>query len=269
MSSDAEWEKWGRQDPYFGVVTHDKYRNRNLSASAKAEFFQSGKDHIDHVLDVCRQRIDVNFSPRRSLDFGCGTGRLLIPLAGISETAVGIDVSDSMLREAEKNCNELQLKNVSLVKSDDQLSRLEGQFDFIHSFIVFQHIPVDRGKNIVAALLGHLAENGICAIHFTYAKQAFADNWGWPFANQSGFLAKSLNTVKPASGRLTSLAKRVIGRVFKRNSRSAKDPEMQMNPYRLNDLLFMIQSLGVGDLFVEFVNHDGEFGVYLFFQKLN
>jgi len=146
MTTDAEWEKWGRQDPYFGVITFEKYRNQNLSESAKAEFFQTGKDHIEHVMDVCRKHIDSNFSPRRSLDFGCGTGRLLLPLAGISEAAVGIDVSDSMLKETRKNCTEHQIDNVQLVKSDDQLSRLEGQFDFIHSFIVFQHIPVDRGK---------------------------------------------------------------------------------------------------------------------------
>jgi hypothetical protein len=45
------------------------------------------------------------------------------------------------------------------------------------------------------------------------------------------------------------------------------DPEIQMNPYHLNELFFLVQSSGVHRLHVEFTNHGGELGVFLFFQK--
>lgn len=31
MTSDADWKKWGATDPYFGVITHEKFRGKNLN----------------------------------------------------------------------------------------------------------------------------------------------------------------------------------------------------------------------------------------------
>jgi hypothetical protein len=46
-----------------------------------------------------------------------------------------------------------------------------------------------------------------------------------------------------------------------------RDPEMQMNSYNMNALLFSIQSAGVSNLYVECTDHEGKLGVFLFFQK--
>ena len=102
-------------------------------------------------MEVCKRHLDPSFSPKSVLDFGCGTGRLVIPLAEIADYVLGLDVSESMLWEARKNCKAHALNNVQLLKSDDTLSCLDGCFDFIHSFIVFQHIPVKRGIRIFAS----------------------------------------------------------------------------------------------------------------------
>jgi 2-polyprenyl-3-methyl-5-hydroxy-6-metoxy-1,4-benzoquinol methylase len=248
MSTDAEWEKWGKKDPYFGVLAHKKFRRESLTDETKIEFFESGRSHIRHVFEVCRRRLDQGFSPKRALDFGCGTGRLVIPLAEIAEHVVGLDVSDSMLHEARKNCNEYSVKNVSLLKADDNLSSLDGCFDFIHSVIVFQHIPVERGKRIFTNLLNHLAEGGICAIQFIYARAILGERYGVPLLGL--FIKKSL---------------RIVKRLVRRSVR--RDPEMQMNPYNVNELFFLIQSAGVHNLHAELTDHGGEVGLFLYFQK--
>lgn len=253
MSTDAEWEKWGKKDPYFAVLTHEKFRSQNLTDEAKIEYFESGRGHIRHVLEVCRRHLDPDFSPKRVLDFGCGTGRLVIPLAEIAEHVLGLDVSDSMLKEALKNCNEYSAKNVSLLKSDDNFSSLDGCFDFIHSFIVFQHIPVDRGRRIFTNLLNHLEEGGICAIQFTYSKAIFGESYGVPPVELP--IKKSLKIAKRLVRRLVRLA-------FPR-----REPGMQMNPYNANELFFLIQSVGIHNLHVEFTDHWGELGLFLYFQK--
>jgi SAM-dependent methyltransferase len=253
MNTDVEWEKWGKRDPYFGVVTFDRFRNQNLTDEAKTEFFESGRSHIRHVLDVCRRYFDQDFSPKRALDFGCGVGRLVIPLAGIAEHVVGLDVSDSMLKEALKNCNEYSVNNVRLLKSDDNLSSLDGCFDFIHSFIVFQHIPVERGRDIFANLLDHLEDGGICAIQLTYSKAIFGDSYGVPPVEFP--VKKSLKVIK----RLVRKSMRI--------ELPGRDPEMQMNPYNVNELLFLTQSIGIDNLHVEFTDHEGELGLFLYFQK--
>jgi len=45
------------------------------------------------------------------------------------------------------------------------------------------------------------------------------------------------------------------------------DPEMQMNPYNVNELLFLIQRSGVKQYYAEFTDHGGELGIVLYFQR--
>ena len=45
------------------------------------------------------------------------------------------------------------------------------------------------------------------------------------------------------------------------------DPEMQMNPYQLSELAFLLQSAGIPGFQAQFTDHGGELGVFLFFKK--
>lgn len=258
MSTDIEWERWGKKEPYFGVLTDEKFRSRNLTEEAKEEFFATGKQHVDQVINICRTHFDQGFSPKRILDFGCGVGRLVVPFAGLGEYVVGLDVSESMLKEAARNCNIYSVRNVDLIHSDDNLSSLDGRFDLIHSFIVFQHIPVERGRRIFGNLLHHLADGGICAIQITYSKAIFSNSNGVP-------------PEKPTkAGPLIITWLRAIKRLVMnqpKNKVPNQDPEMQMNPYNVNELFFIIQALGIHDIYLEFTDHGGEFGIFLYFRK--
>ncbi len=40
------WEAYGRQEPYFGVLTRERFLRRNLDEAARAEFFASGERHV-------------------------------------------------------------------------------------------------------------------------------------------------------------------------------------------------------------------------------
>src|SRR5689334_22910596 len=97
IDTDADWESWGKRDPYFGVISDDKYRQTKLTQAEKFEFFQSGGGHVQHVLDICRTYVYKDYAPKSALDFGCGVGRVTIPLARVVECVVGLDVADSML----------------------------------------------------------------------------------------------------------------------------------------------------------------------------
>jgi SAM-dependent methyltransferase len=253
MGTDDEWEEWGRTDPYHGVVTFERYRRENLTEDVREEFFASGRNHVEHVLAMCRRHFDGEFTPLRAVDFGCGTGRLLVPLARAAESVVGLDVSDSMLAEARRNCERFSVTNVTLLKSDDELSHLDGSFDFVNSVIVFQHIPADRGQRIFRRLLGHLENGGICAVQFIYSIPEYARSHGLPPRE-----LPLVPTLRKLKKKVATLAKRLIG---------GHDPEMQMNPYDVNQLLFTIQSLGVREVHAEFTDHEGHLGIYLYFRK--
>jgi SAM-dependent methyltransferase len=244
MSTDSAWEEWGRRDPYFGVITDPKFRRGNITDDSKREFFESGAGHVSHVVKVIHQHIDANFSPKRVLDFGCGVGRLLVPFAGVAQEVVGLDVSPSMLQEAKRNCEERGATNVKLLPSDDALSSLSSGFDLIHSFIVFQHIPIERGLLIFSQLLQHLNPGGVGAVQLTYHK-------AYDTAPRAGLFERLRHRYRRQDNR----------------REPSVDPVMQMNPYNLNSILFLMQEIRVARFYADFTDHGGELGTFLFFQR--
>lgn len=254
VSTDSAWEEWGRREPYFGVITNAKFRRAALTEAARNEFFESGRVHVEYVFRMIRKYIAPTFQPVAVLDFGCGVGRSLVHFSPTSEQVVGIDVSPSMLEEARRNCDAFGAGNVRLLVSDDRLSALVGsEYDLIHSFIVFQHIPPERGREIFRRLLDHLSPNGVGTIHFSYSKTRYAATHG---------LAPPAPPAVSVSGAVK------LWKVSAASPPAASDPEMQMNPYHLNEVMFMLQRCGVRRFHVEFTDHGGELGVFLFFQKL-
>jgi ubiquinone/menaquinone biosynthesis C-methylase UbiE len=267
MNTDEEWEKWGKTDPYYGVKTMPQFRSWNLNEEAKKEFFDMGRKEIDEVFEICRNHFDPDFSPEKVLDFGCGVGRLVIPLAKKASHVVGLDVSDSMLEEARKNCQKYNVNNVSLLKSDDHLSSLKGTFDFIHSFIVFQHLPADKGTKLFTKLLNFLNEDGICAVQFTYSLPIYKENNGIPspISEYKKQKRRLKQFIRDTCRHALKSAKNFFSSEKKKASR--KDPEMQMNDYNMNELLFIIQSAGVENIHIKFTDHGGFLGAYIFFRK--
>jgi len=169
---DKSWEELGRSDPYYGVLSADRFRSASLDANVKAEFLDSGRAHMTELLG----RIETRLGPVKrgnALDFGCGVGRLVLPLASqLGFTHVtGVDISPSMLAEATRNAREHGLDNVKFVLSDDSLSRLDRKYDFIHSVIVLQHIPAGRGQRLVQQLVGSLAPDGVAALHMPISRK--------------------------------------------------------------------------------------------------
>jgi len=258
VDTDRDWESWGRRDPYYGVLTDDRFRGRRLTAEARADFFASGSAHVDHVLDVCRRHLDPGFSPARILDFGCGTGRLVIPFAALARQVVGLDISDSMLAEARRNCAELGLANVELRRSDDELTNAVGGFDLVHSYIVLQHIDAGRGLAILERLLSRLNPGGIAALHLTYSKRRFRATRG-----VNPLRPGSLRALVRGCGRRAEAWIRSLGR----GRRQERDPGMLMSDYDATAVLFMVQDLGVGELFAEFTDHGGSLGTMLYFRR--
>jgi len=243
-ATDKQWERLGKEAPYFGVLTDDEFKRENLDEHAKSGFFRSGEEHIDFIIRVIKQHLDANFCPKRSLDFGCGTGRLVIPIAKRFGHVVGVDISKSMLQEARRNC---QPYNVEFIESDDELSKVNGKFDFVHSYIVLQHIPVRRGVKFFEQMIELLADGGVAALHFTY------------FRDMS-FIRKSLCWIQKKIPLMGNLANLVKGKAF-------SNPHMQMNDYNMNRIFELLQKRGCGQVYIHFTNHYGHLGLIVFFQK--
>jgi SAM-dependent methyltransferase len=161
LNTDKTWERYGEVDPYFGVITNSKYHSWVLTDQARDEFFRSGEEHVQRILKILRE-INPGFSPNRAIDFGCGVGRVALPLARESASVLGVDVAAGMLSEAQKNAAE---RGVSSVRFAPEVS---GYFDLVHSFIVIQHIPPRRGLPIVRDLVSRVLPGGMIVLQVPY-----------------------------------------------------------------------------------------------------
>jgi ubiquinone/menaquinone biosynthesis C-methylase UbiE len=243
--SDKEWEKFGKTAPYFGVLTDEKFKAANLEKAALDDFFESGQRHIEFVMREIRH-IAPDVSIRKALDFGCGVGRLAFPLAKFCESVTGADISISMLEEAEKNRRRFGIDNIGWVSDIHALKTSGKRFDLVHSHIVFQHIPRNKGLALTRILTDLLDSGGMGVLHF-------------PFRCRS--LLRSLFSLimkhVPFAYNLWNLCKK----------RPWSYPYMQMNVYDLNAIFRILEECGCEFCFCRFVR-DGDYeGVILFFRK--
>ncbi len=241
------WERLARSDPYFAVLRDARYHRDRLTDAALDDFFASGEAHLEQVFTTVRERLGISLQPERALDFGCGVGRVTIPLAARARSVVAVDTSDTMLHEAAGHCARRGVTNVEFVLADARLTALRGTFDFVHSYIVFQHIPWREGRPILARLIALLREGGVAALHVIYAER-------------TGRAVRALEWAQ----RSVPLAHEVMNLL---RGRSPRTPLIEMNCYALTMVLGLLQAEACDACHLQFTRHGAYDGVLLFFQK--
>ncbi len=245
--SNADWQHIARERPYFGVLSESAYAEPALSDAQLAQFLDSGQRYVNMVLDQCTRFFGANGQTGSALDFGCGVGRLSLPLARRFGQVTGLDVAPAMLSEARRLAQLANLHNVQWLLADEQLSGIAGaQFDFMLSFIVFQHIPEARGQRLLQQLLTHLGPGGMAVFHFKYAQVI-------PRHPCSTFLSHYV-----PGGRLLVNALR---------GKPLQEPHMQMNAYNLNRLVQSFQEAGIQEIHTRLEDHGGHWGVEMYVRR--
>jgi len=151
----SDWEELARREPYFPVLTNEGVRDE--------EFLETGEADIALLLPAISALLGRDVPLTSVLDFGCGAGRLTIPLARRAVRVVACDVSPSVLEHARNNVRDAGLSNVAFVEARE----VEGQFDFICSLLVFQHIRPAEGYKIIRNLLRLLSPHGVAVLQLT------------------------------------------------------------------------------------------------------
>ncbi|MGH7337546.1 MAG: class I SAM-dependent methyltransferase [Myxococcota bacterium] len=218
-------------------MTDDAYLRRHLTGEKLARFMASGEGHVERVWRAIQRAGIFPYRPDSALDFGCAVGRVALALAGRCGSVLGVDVSPSMLRVAERLRAERGIENLSYALVDDSLRALGGPFDFIHSYIVLQHIPVRRGLKILRALFGALRPGGVCAIQLVVTSPH-------PLLH-----APLLRPLRVASQNL----RRLLG----------QRPRMQMNAYPANEVFALAHAAGLVAGAIEFSDHKNHLSVFL------
>ena len=151
----SDWEELARREPYFPVFTDEGVRDD--------AFLETGEADVALLLPAIAAILGRDVPLASVLDFGCGAGRLTIPLARRAVRVIACDIAPSMFEHARKNVCEAGLSNVAFVET----RALAGRFDFICSLLVFQHIRAAEGYEIIRALLDLLSPGGVAALQLT------------------------------------------------------------------------------------------------------
>lgn len=153
------WDSFGKKDPMKAILDWDGKEGRNWKPE---EFFKVGEEEISFIINEVEKRLPFE-EKNRSLDFGCGVGRLTFPLAEIFKESHGLDISEQMIIHASKHCIKKGKSNCTFHHNRKEHLGLfkDAYFDFILSIIVLQHMEPRYFLRYITEFLRILKYGGI------------------------------------------------------------------------------------------------------------
>ena len=158
----AQWSRLGDAEPHWSVLTADKYRSGQIAAHLP-DFQRSGASEVRHLDAVLRRNHLAWPHQGLCIDYGCGVGRLSVPLAAHCARVLGVDISAGHLRVAAQEAaaqglgDKLQWLQLRTLAGLDSLP----QADMVYSAIVLQHNPPPVIALTLARLLRCLKPGGV------------------------------------------------------------------------------------------------------------
>jgi SAM-dependent methyltransferase len=154
------WESLGNDRPFHSVLTQDRYLPSQFSDAA-AEFWQSGEveawDLAGHLAGLGLVRLEDAVA----LEFGCGVGRVAIPLAAIARSVIAYDISERHLEFARKRAAALGRANMQIIAIGGGLPADFEPCDVFYSRLVLQHSPPPIIGEVIRRLIRSLKQGGV------------------------------------------------------------------------------------------------------------
>jgi SAM-dependent methyltransferase len=145
-----DWEDLAQVDPLWAIASAP---GKRFGRTDREAFYASGERKVQGLME----RLDGLGLPTaygRALDFGCGAGRITLPLADRFEQVVGVDIAPTMLDLAHERAAERPGVEFRLDADGDQSALAGESFDLVYTGLVLQHLPTSEDA---LACLGRLA----------------------------------------------------------------------------------------------------------------
>jgi SAM-dependent methyltransferase len=243
---DENWEELARAEPYYGVLTDEAFLGAAQSPDAVRQFFTTGEADAAWLLDLAIRVAENDFRPLSALDFGCGVGRLALPMARRVAQVMGVDVAPTMIDLAIRHRDAAGLANIQFCALSEAQARQES-FDFVYSLIVLQHIPPAAGYEWIGWLLDRVTPNGVAALHIVVNRPGgWLRRTGRQLRSRFPIVHRAMQAIRGEKLRL---------------------PYMEMNVYDLQRVLDVYRNRGFGEPLLEPTNHGGIEGVVVTAQR--
>jgi SAM-dependent methyltransferase len=132
-----DWEELAAADPLWAILAGPDQRGGRWDTET---FFATGEQEIAGMIEVVGQVGGLE-RMERALDFGCGVGRLTRAFGGRFDEAVGVDISEEMVRLARELNNGIPGCSFVVNAKPDLSLFGASSFDLVYTTLVLQHLP--------------------------------------------------------------------------------------------------------------------------------
>lgn len=213
---DPRWEAFAAREPYFAVLTDPRFLRANLTPEHEREFFASGEAVVSWMLAVIDAGLSPQFAPMSILEYGCGLGRLALPLGQRPGSVTAVDRSPVMLDLARREAERRGLGHI-VFESPGAVLGPPRTFDLVVCYHVLQRLRRLEGMALLRRLIDLIGPGGIGVFQ-------------WPYGGyESGLVAASrwARELLPGADRLANLLR----------GRPAADPFIPTHIYDLDEML--------------------------------
>jgi len=162
------WENTANANPYWGVLTDEKYLSENINSDKIKEFYKSGNGELNFMINYLKNHsISIgDFKNYNFLEIGTGTGRIAQNSIKFCNNLYCIDISDKYLQL----CSNALTGNYTLVNYKHFYDYNFEKVKLIYTWITLQHNPPHEIKKIVKRVCDILDKDGYAFLHIPFAK---------------------------------------------------------------------------------------------------
>jgi len=211
------WNGFGKLSPFKAILAS--------CDGDIAEFFATGEKEMALVMEYI-ESLGINVPRRKSLDFGCGVGRLTQPLANYFDEVYGVDIAPSILELANRFNHHEDKCKYYLNETDDLKLFPDNTFDFIYSNYVLQHMEPRYSKKYIKEFLRILVPHGLLIFQ------------------QPSEQILSSNVTSKSSKRLIKAVTRKTLSLLGIKKKRPEGPKMEMYVIKREDILNLLKENG-------------------------
>ncbi len=172
LSDDATrfWRDIGSTKPAYGGVYHERGRG---PFSRDEDWHAIGKTHF-RLFEAFARQAELKRPVEHIMEWGCGGGANAVVFAPEAQRFVGVDVSERVLQECERQMQEHGLHNfvpetVDVNDVESVASRYSQQIDLFLCTYVYEVLPTrEHGLRLLSAAHDMLKPGGMALIQIKY-----------------------------------------------------------------------------------------------------
>jgi len=240
---DPQFEAFAAREPYFAVLTAPRFLRAHLTPDHEREFFASGEHLVQWMLDLIDAGLSPQFAPASTLEYGCGLGRLALPLAERPGSVTAVDRSPVMLDLARKQAARRNLSHINF-QTPAELFAKPRKFDLVVCYQVLQRLKPAEAMSLVDELIDLISPTGVGVFQ-------------WPLPSSESGLVSSSRWLRENMPGANTVANKLRGK-------DADEPFIPTHTYALDDLLPVFQRSGFKSTHVVLEPHENiEYAIVL------